>query len=87
MIRLRILVVAACVVVAGCNTVGIFPSQTGKPWKDADDNGVPLSKGAAECKYQAKAMSAQVTGVSQQAEVAGDLYEQCMHRRGYGPGA
>ena len=83
MIRLRILMEAACIMVAGCNTVGIFPSETGKPWKDADDNGVPLSKGAAECKYQAKAMSAQVTGVPQDAAVAGDLYEQCMRRRGY----
>ena len=74
---------AGALLLAGCSTVGVFPSQTGKPWKDVDENGVPVGKGAAECKYQAKASAAQVTGVPQQAEVAGDLYEQCMRRRGY----
>ena len=80
---LKFAALAAAFLLAGCNTVGVFPSQSGKPWNDVDNNGVSVGKGAAECKYQAKASSAQVTGVSQQAEVAGDLYEQCMHRRGY----
>jgi hypothetical protein len=68
---------------AGCNTVGVFPSQTGKPWKDVDDAGVPVQTGAAECKYQAKAESASATGIAKQADVAGDLYESCMRNRGY----
>ena len=68
---------------AGCSQVGVFPSETGRPWKDVDSDGVALGKGAAECKYQAKISAAAVTGVPQQGEVATDLYEQCMNRRGY----
>ena len=81
--RLRSMAIGAAILLAGCNGVGVFPSQTGRAWKDADDAGVPLGKGGAECKYQAKISSAASTGVSKQAEVAGDLYEQCMVRRGY----
>ncbi|MDB5394369.1 MAG: hypothetical protein JWM91_1875 [Rhodospirillales bacterium] len=81
--RLHLTAITAGLLLAGCNTVGVFPSQTGRPWKDADATGVSLGKGAAECKYQAKLSAAGATGVSQQAEVAGDLYEQCMTRRGY----
>ena len=68
---------------AGCNTVGVYPSETGKPWKDVDDAGVPLQKGAAECKYQATAGAASATGIAKQADVAGDFYESCMRNRGY----
>ena len=77
------LVLGAAMLLAGCGAVGVFPSQTGRSWKDVDDAGVPLGKGGAECKYQAKLSSASATGIAQQAEVAGDLYEQCMTRRGY----
>jgi hypothetical protein len=66
-----------------CSTTGVFPSQSGKPWKDADENGVPLQTGAAQCKDQAKLNAKIATGVAQQAEVAGDFYEQCMKDRGY----
>ena len=83
MIRLRILVLAAPILLAACNTTGVFPSQTGKPWKDVDDSGVPLQVGAGQCKEQAKLNAKIATGVSQQAEVAGDFYEQCMISRGY----
>jgi len=73
------------VALTACNTVGVFPSQTGKPWKDVDDNGVPVQKGAAECKYQATTGAAAATGIAKQADVAGDFYESCMRSRGYGP--
>lgn len=83
MIRYRVLAVTASMLLFGCSTTGVFPSQSGRAWKDADDAGVTLSRGAAECKYQAKISSAAATGVAQQSEVAGDLYEQCMRNRGY----
>jgi hypothetical protein len=82
MIRLRILALAAPILLAACHS-GVFPSQSGKPWKDVDDNGVPVQTGATQCKDQAKLNAKIATGVSQQAEVAGDLYEQCMIGRGY----
>jgi hypothetical protein len=83
MIRLRILALVAPILLAACNTTGVFPSQSGKPWKDVDDNGVPVQTGAGQCKEQAKLNAKIATGVAQQAEVAGDLYEQCMVSRGY----
>ncbi len=83
MIRFRILVFAAPILLAACSTTGVFPSQSGKDWKDVDENGVPLQTGAGQCKEQAKLNAKIATGVAQQAEVAGDLYEQCMKGRGY----
>jgi hypothetical protein len=83
MIRLRILALAAPILLAACSTTGVFPSQSGKDWKDTDENGVPLQKGASQCKEQAKLNARIATGVAQQAEVAGDFYEQCMKSRGY----
>ena len=83
--RMKLGMMAAAFVLAGCNTVGVFPSQTGKPWKDVDDAGVPVQTGAGQCKDQAKLNAKIATGVAQQAEVAGDFYEQCMRARGYGP--
>jgi len=83
MIRLRILALVAPILLAACHTTGVFPSQSGKPWKDVDDNGVPVQTGAAQCKDQAKLNARIATGVAQQAEVAGDLYEECMVGRGY----
>jgi hypothetical protein len=82
MIRIGTFAVAL-VMLTACSNTGVFPSETGKPWNDADENGVPLSKGAKECKYQAMTSSASATGVAKQSEVAGDLYEQCMRNRGY----
>ena len=88
MIRLRTLaliipIMAAPLLLAACSTTGVFPSQSGRAWKDADNDGVPLQKGAGQCKDQAKLNSKIATGIAQQAEVAGDLYEQCMVGRGY----
>lgn len=83
MIRFRTLVLATPLLLAACSTTGVFPSQTGRSWKDADNEGVPLQKGAGQCKEQAKLNSKIATGIAQQAEVAGDLYEQCMVGRGY----
>jgi hypothetical protein len=82
-ISVRVLALAAPILLAACNTTGVFPSQTGKPWKDADNDGVPLQVGAGQCKEQAKLNAKIATGVAQQSEVAGDLYEQCMVARGY----
>ena len=83
MIRLRTLALAAPLLLAACDTTGVFPSQSGRAWKDVDSNGMPLQKGAGQCKEQAKLNAKIATGVAQQAEVAGDLYEQCMVNRGY----
>ena len=83
MIQFRLLALAGAIMLAGCSNTGVFPSQTGKDWNDVDENGVPLSRGAKECKYQATAGAAAATGVAKQGEVAGDLYEQCMRNRGY----
>ncbi len=74
---------AGTLALTGCSSVGVFPAQNGKPWKDADENGVPVQQGAKECKYQAITGSAAATGISKQADVAGDLYESCMRSRGY----
>lgn len=76
-------VILGSMLLAACNTTGVFPSQTGRAWKDVDDNGIPLQTGAGQCKEQAKLNSKIATGIAQQAEVAGDLYEQCMQARGY----
>jgi len=76
-------VLAAVLLLTGCGSTGVFPSQTGRDWKDADASGIPLKKGADQCKEQAKLNSKIATGVAQQADVAGDFYEQCMQSRGY----
>lgn len=83
MIRVMIFALAATMSLAACSTTGVFPAQAGPEWKEADENGVPLRTGAHECKYQATVGSASATGVAKQADVAGDLYEQCMRNRGY----
>ena len=64
MIRLRILALAAPILLAACNTTGVFPSQSGKPWKDVDDNGVPVQTGAGQCKEQAK-LNAKIMNTSE----------------------
>ena len=83
MIRLRTLALAAPILLAACHSTGVFPSQTGRDWKDVDDNGVEVHEGSLQCKNQAKLNAKIATGVAQQAEVAGDFYEQCMVARGY----
>jgi len=88
MIRLRALALVmpmmlTPIMLAACSTTGVFPSQTGRDWKDVDNNGVTLQRGAGQCKEQAKLHAKIATGIAQQAEVAGDLYEQCMVARGY----
>jgi hypothetical protein len=83
MIRLRTLGLLVLLASAACSTTGVFPSQTGRSWKDVDNQGVPLQRGAGQCKEQAKLNAKIATGVAQQAEVAGDFYEQCMVGRGY----
>lgn len=81
--RIGLLAIGAILALSGCNATGIYPAQTGPAWKDVDNNGVPLHKGANECKYQATTSSAAATGIAKQADVAGDLYESCMRARGY----
>jgi hypothetical protein len=78
-----LLAVGAILALSGCNATGVYPAQVGPAWKDADSKGVPLHQGARECKYQATTSSAAATGISKQADVAGDLYESCMRARGY----
>lgn len=81
--RVTVAALAAALLLTGCSTTGVFPSQTGRDWHDADASGVPLKKGADQCKDQAKLNARIATGVAQQADVAGDFYEQCMQSRGY----
>lgn len=83
MTKLTFAALAAAILLTGCGSTGVFPSQTGRDWKDVDDSGIPIQKGASQCKEQAKLNSKIATGVAQQAEVAGDFYEQCMRDRGY----
>ena len=78
-----VMMVLGALALAGCGAVGVYPSQTGKPWKDVDDAGVPLQTGAKECKYEATTGAAAATGIAKQADVAGDFYESCMRNRGY----
>ncbi len=80
---LRLLVLAGALAAAGCASSRVVPPQGGKPWADVDSNGVPLVKGADECKYQAKAGAASSTGIAKQEAVADDLYDSCMRERGY----
>jgi hypothetical protein len=79
----RLLFIGVALALTGCNATGVYPAQSGPAWKDVDNNGVPLHKGATECKYQATTSSAAATGIAKQADVAGDLYESCMRARGY----
>ena len=51
--------------------------------KPVDDNGVPLERGKAECKAQAKAEAQSVAKGTMDNGVADDLYSDCLARRGY----
>jgi hypothetical protein len=81
--RLKFVVIFGTVMLCACHTGAIIPPEGGPPWKDADDAGVPVYKGADECKYQAKKGAASATGISKQEAVADDLYDSCMRARGY----
>ncbi len=81
--RLEIVAVFGLIVLAACHTGAVIPPQGGPPWKDADESGVELYKGAEECKYQAKKGAANATGIAKQEAVADDLYDSCMRARGY----
>lgn len=85
MIRLRAASLMAVILVAGCANANVPPPQAGPPWswKEADRDGVPLSKGADECKYQAKVGARDSTGVSKMGDIEADLFDGCMRRRGY----
>jgi len=73
---------AAAISAAACSS-SVYPALSGRDWKNVDDAGIPLSKGAAECKYQAITSAKSATGLSKQGEVATDLYDSCMRQRGY----
>ncbi len=83
MLNLRSFTVIGLIVLAGCQTGSVPPPPGGAPWKDVDDQGVPLAKGGAECKYQAKLGASSATGLAKEETVAYDLYTQCMRERGY----
>lgn len=51
--------------------------------KPYDNAGVPLDRGKAECKVQAKAQAQAVAKGTIDNGVADDLYSDCLYRRGY----
>ena len=51
--------------------------------KPVDDAGVPLERGKAECKVQAKAEAQGLAKGDIVNGIADDLYNDCLARRGY----
>ncbi len=76
-------VLLGAIALTGCARDRVIPPQGGPAWKDVDADGVPLGKGADECKYQAKVSAASATGISKQEAVAEDFFDSCMRQRGY----
>ncbi len=68
---------------AACANGNVPRPEGGPPWADTDKNGITLSKGADECKYQAKLGAKSSTGVSNLPDVEADLFDNCMRRRGF----
>jgi hypothetical protein len=68
---------------AGCGAASVTQSPTGRDWKDTDSTGIPVTKGAKECTYEAKQQASLSTGLAKQAELQLDLYDTCMRQRGY----
>ena len=83
MTRVRLFILLGAVILAGCARDRVIPPQGGPAWKDVDNNGVPVVKGADECKYQAKIDAAAATGIAKQEAVAEDFFDSCMRQRGY----
>ncbi len=83
MTRPRLFALTCLLVLSACAEDRVVPPQGGKSWASVDSNGVPLVKGADECKYQAKQEAASATGMSKQEDVAADFYDSCMRQRGY----
>jgi hypothetical protein len=73
----RILIVAAILVLSSCS------DSADSKLKPVDDAGVPLERGKAECKAQAKAEAQSVGKGDIVNGVADDLYADCLARRGY----
>jgi hypothetical protein len=80
---IRISIVLAMAALTACATANVKPPLGGPEWKDADKEGVALSKGAADCKYEAKVQTKAAMGSSKNASVEDDLFDSCMRRRGY----
>jgi hypothetical protein len=81
--RTGLFILVGALALAGCTRDRTIPPQGGPAWKDVDSDGVPLGKGADECKYQAKLESAAATGISKQEDVARDFFDSCMRTRGF----
>lgn len=79
MIRYTFLVLATATILVGCNT------DRGPKMQDFDKNGVPLDRGKAECKAQARAQAADLAkgNLTANPGIADDLYSDCLQRRGY----
>ena len=71
------LLLAIPLAVAACN------SDRGPKMLDFDKNGVPLDRGKAQCKIQAKTQAQQLAKGEITNGIADDLYVDCLQRRGY----
>ncbi len=81
--RLRQAALATFILLTGCANGNVPRPEGGPPWKEVDDAGVPLGKGADECTYQAKVGTKSSTGVANLPDVTADIFDGCMRRRGY----
>lgn len=68
---------AAILLLAACN------DSADSKLKPVDDAGVPLERGKAECKVQAKAQAQGLAKGDIVNGIADDLYSDCLARRGY----
>jgi hypothetical protein len=75
--RYRPLILITALVAAGCN------HERGPKMLDVDNAGVPLDRGKAECKAQAKVQAQGLAKGDIINGVADDLYFDCLQRRGY----
>lgn len=77
MTRYAVLTLLAVMALAGCG------SGRGPKLLDYDSAGVPLGRGKAECKAQAREQAASLAKGDVVNGVADDLYADCLRRRGY----
>jgi hypothetical protein len=80
----QLLIVLTALGGAGCSsTSSVKPPQYAAEWKETDRQGVPVAKGAGECKYEAKIQATQAGGSAKSQSLIDDLYDTCMRQRGY----
>jgi hypothetical protein len=83
MIAFRSFALLLPLALAGCGAASVQQSLSGRDWHDVDSAGVPVTKGAKECTYEAKQEAKASTGLAKQEGLELDLYDTCMRRRGY----